>query len=79
MSFRQTINEKTKKTIIIEKEFIMRFIVEITETLTKQVEVEAENAEMARSKVKEMWDDEEIVLTGDDFWEVQFEVLKCEF
>ena len=46
---------------------------EITETLQRTIEVEAENEEEALRKVKEMYKNEEIVLDSSDFVGVEFE------
>ena len=55
-----------------------KFTVEVTETLQRQVEVEAENEQEALQKVKEMYRDEEIVLTWVDFVENDFQIIKKE-
>lgn len=52
-----------------------KYKVEITETLVRVVEVEAENKLEAFAKVKDDYDDEKIVLTADDYQETKFEVL----
>lgn len=53
----------------------MKYRVEIRETLRKVVEVEAESPSQAIEKVREQWLDEEYVLGGDDFYDVEFEDL----
>ena len=49
------------------------FKTEITETLQRTIEVEAENEGDALRKVKEMYKNEEIVLDSSDFVGVGFE------
>lgn len=44
-----------------------RFTVEVKEILSRVIDVEANSAEEAISKVQEMYDAEEIVLDYDDF------------
>lgn len=53
---------------------IMKYRVEITETLKRTVEVEAENKLEALAKIKADYDDEIIVLCADDYEETYFEV-----
>lgn len=45
----------------------MKYKCKIVETLSKVVEVEAEDYDAAFEKVEEMVDCEEVVLTADDF------------
>ncbi len=52
-----------------------KFTVEITETLQRQVEVEAEDAFEAEDIVRGMYRNEEIVLDSDDYFDTEFEVL----
>lgn len=51
------------------------FHVEITETLSKIVTVEALTSEEAYNKVREAWKKSEYVLDADDFLEAGFEVV----
>lgn len=44
-----------------------KYRIKVVETLSKVVEVEAENYDLAFEKVEEMVDCEEVVLTTDDF------------
>lgn len=44
-----------------------KYRIKVVETLSKVVEVEAENYDLAFEKVEEMVDCEEVVLTADDF------------
>ena len=53
----------------------MRYNVEISETLARTVEVEANSAEEAESKVREMYRKGAIVLSADDHIDTQFEVI----
>lgn len=48
------------------------YTVVVTEYLTREVIVEAENYTDALDKVEEMWKGAELVLTADDFAEVEF-------
>jgi len=52
----------------------MKYSVEITETLTKTIEVEADTIATAKEIVKQRYCDEEIILTADDFFEINFSV-----
>lgn len=53
-----------------------KFDVEITEYLQKTIEVDAKDENEAYSKVKQMYDDEEIVLSADDFTGREIKVLE---
>ena len=55
-----------------------KFTVEVTETLQRQVEVEADNEQEALQKAKELYRDEEIVLDWTDFVENDFQIIKKE-
>jgi|GEM_PF-858191 hypothetical protein len=44
-----------------------KYKIKVVETLSKVVEVEAEDYDLAFEKVEEMVDCEEVVLTADDF------------
>ena len=55
-----------------------KFTVEVTETLQRQVEIEAENEQEALQKVKDLYRDEEIVLTWEDFVENDFQIIRKE-
>jgi len=56
----------------------MKYIVEITETLQRQVEVEASNEEEACDIVSEQYRNCEIVLDAEDFIEKEINVIKKE-
>ncbi len=51
------------------------FEVIITETLQRKVKIKAFNEEDAKIKVSDMYDNEEIVLGDNDFWDYSIEVL----
>ena len=55
-----------------------KFVVEITETLQRQVEVEASDEKEALNKVMDMYNEEEIVLDYVDFVGNDFQVIKKE-
>ena len=55
-----------------------KFTVEVTETLQRQVEIEAENEQEALQKAKELYRDEEIILGWQDFIENDFQIIKKE-
>lgn len=54
---------------------MQKFVVEITETLQRCVEVEAENENEAIIAVKRKYRKEEIVLYPEDFVDVEFDIL----
>lgn len=43
------------------------YTISVKELLSRDIEMQAESYDEARSKVKELYDKEEIVLTADDF------------
>jgi hypothetical protein len=45
--------------------------IEVTETLSRVIEVEAESVDNALSKVNEMYKNEKIVLSAEDFVDVE--------
>lgn len=49
-----------------------KYKVEITETLQKTIEVEADNKEDALHKVMKMYKNEEVILDGNDFIDLDF-------
>lgn len=53
-----------------------KFIVCITETLQKKVEIEAENYEEAIDKVQEMYYNEDIVLNSCDYLTTEFDTIE---
>lgn len=53
-----------------------KYLVEITETLQKQITVQANSREEAEQKVKERYDNEEIILNESDYVDTEFHVLK---
>ena len=50
----------------------MKYKVTIEETLVKEIEVEANDFDEALEKVKDMYNNSEIVLSADDFSKVDF-------
>ena len=53
-----------------------KYLVEITETLQKQITITASSREEAEQKVKEKYRNEEIVLDENDYIDTVFTVLK---
>lgn len=51
------------------------FEVIVTETLQRKVKVQASDEKGARAKVFDMYDNEEIVLSDNDFWDYSIEVV----
>lgn len=45
----------------------MKYIITVTETLSREIEIEAPDYETAREIVEQKYRDEEIVLHGDDW------------
>ena len=56
--------------------FMNKYKVEITEYLQKTIEVDAKDENEAYSKVKQMYDNEEIILSADDFTDKEIKVLE---
>ena len=52
-----------------------KFIIEITETLQRQVEIEAESKETAMSTIRNQYSKQEIVLDSSDYINTNFEHL----
>lgn len=53
-----------------------KYLVEITETLQKQITVLANSREEAEQKIKERYKKEDIILTEDDYIDTDFHVIK---
>ena len=53
----------------------MEYLVEITESLSKQLKVEADSAEEAICKVKKQYRDSKIILTADDFVDYKIDTI----
>lgn len=51
------------------------FEVIVTETLQRKVKVQASDEKGARAKVFDLYDNEEIVLSDNDFWDYSIEVV----
>ena len=58
----------------------MEYLIEIKETLSKQLKVEANSAEEAICKVKKQYRDSKIILTADDFVDYEIDTINnCDF
>lgn len=55
--------------------FFMEYLVEIKETLSKQLKVEADTAEEAVNQVKNQYRDLKIILTADDFVDYEIDTI----
>ncbi|WP_238035633.1 DpnD/PcfM family protein [Psychrobacter sp. Ps4] len=62
--------------IKIDKKLKIVFQIEIVETLSNIVEVNAENEQEALSKVRDMYRNEEVILYPDDFIDTRFNIFK---
>lgn len=51
------------------------FIIEITETLQRQIKVEADSDEDAISKIRNQYQKEDIILDESDYVNTQFEIF----
>jgi hypothetical protein len=54
----------------------MKYKIEITETLQKTIEIEADNAEDALSKVIRKYKDSEIILADTSYIDTEFKVVE---
>ena len=54
----------------------MEYLVEIKETLSKQLKVEADTADEAVRQVRKLYHNSEIVLTADDFVDYKIDTIK---
>ena len=54
----------------------MQYLVEIKETLSKQLNVEADTSDEAIRQVKKLYHNSEIVLTADDFVDYKIDTIK---
>ena len=54
----------------------MKYIVEIVETLQKQIEVEAQNESEAIKLIKEKYKNEDIILTEQDFIDYEIDIIR---
>ena len=70
--FEKLSNGQLPISVDLEKES-KKFQINITEFLSKTVTVEAENFEEACNKVVDMYKNEDVVLTPDDYLETTFE------
>jgi uncharacterized membrane protein len=62
--------------VIIKKSNMETFKIEVKETLSRIIEIEANSADEAFSKIQDLYNKEEIVLDADDYVETEF--LKSE-
>lgn len=53
----------------------MEYLIEIKETLSKQIKVEADSAEEAICQVKKQYRDSKIILTADDFVDYKIDTI----
>lgn len=53
-----------------------KYLVEITETLQKQITISANSREEAEQKIRERYKDEDIVLNEKDYVNTDFHVIK---
>lgn len=57
----------------------MKYEIKVSETLSRNVEVDAKNENDALEKIREMYFNEEIVLGGEDFdYDTTFTILEDE-
>ena len=54
----------------------MEYLVEIKETLSKQLKVEADSADEAIRQVRKLYHNSEIVLTADDFVDYKIDTIQ---
>lgn len=59
-----------------ETQSMKKYLVEITETLQKQITITANSREEAEQKVRNKYKNEEIVLDESDYIDTEFTVLK---
>ena len=59
-----------------EVKLMAKYQVEINETLSRIIEVEAENENDAVSKIKDLYRKEEIVLDSDDYLDTKIEIYE---
>lgn len=53
------------------------YCVTVTETLSRDIFIEAENEDEALKKAEDMWAEGEVVLDSDDFGDVDFNIYYC--
>ena len=54
----------------------MKYKIEITETLQKTIEVDADNVEDALLKVKHLYKDEKVILDDTSYIDTEFKVVE---
>lgn len=57
------------------KNNMKKYKIEVVETLKRTIDVSANSPEEARQKVMDMYYDQEIILSGDDYYETEFIAL----
>ena len=60
---------------LVEISLFMEYLIEIKETLSKQLRVEADSAEEAICQVKKQYRDSKIILTADDFVDYRIDTI----
>lgn len=70
------INAKNAPPIMKGGDCMSKYAVRITETLEREVEIEADNDLDALFKVRELYDDEKIVLDADDITDREFTLIE---
>lgn len=53
----------------------MKYKVKVTETLSREIEIDASSIDDAVNKIEEQWDRADIILDADDFSFVDFKVI----
>ena len=56
----------------------MKFRIEIAETLSRAIDIEADSEEEALQKVRDRYNAEIIILNSEDFLDVEFQMLRNE-
>ena len=70
------INAKKTPPIMKGDDYMSKYVVCVTETLEREVEIEADNDLDALFKVRELYDDEKIVLDADDITDRKFTLVE---
>jgi len=73
---RKSISLESNRFITKQKQRMATFKIEVRETLSRLIEIEAQSIDEAYLKAKEMYSSQEIVLDADDF--VEMELIKIE-
>ena len=77
MSDRRTSGSRpdTELILTIKKHTNMKYTVVIVETLSRKIEVDASDAQQAKQIIAEQYNNEQIVLSADDFYGYEIETL----